>query len=72
MSKEELINELEEMLETDEGALEESTILEDVEEWDSLAKLSLMAFAKKEFSVALTASQIKEFVTVADICNALL
>lgn len=72
MSKEELIAELEEMLEIDEGTLMESTVLEDIEEWDSLAKLSLVALAKKELSVTLTASKIKEFVTVEDICKELL
>ncbi len=72
MSKEELLSQLEELMETDEGVLEETTVLDDLDEWDSLAKLSLMAFAKKEFSISLTASQIKEFKTVTDICNALL
>ena len=72
MSKEKLIKKLEEILEMEEGELEETTLLEDVEEWDSLAKLSLIAFVKKEFSISLTANQIKEFKTVADICNMLL
>lgn len=72
MSKEDLITKLEEIMETDEGILNENTILADVEEWDSLSKLSLMAFVKKEFSISLTANQIKEFITVADICNTLL
>lgn len=72
MSKEKLIKKLEEILEMEEGELEETTVLEDVEEWDSLAKLSLIAFVKKEFSISLTANQIKEFKTVADICNMLL
>ena len=70
MSREELIKELEEILETEE-TLDESTLLEDIEEWDSLAKLSLMAFAKKEFTKTLTAEQIKSFATVKDICDAL-
>lgn len=72
MSKEKLIKKLEEILEMEGGELEETTVLEDVEEWDSLAKLSLIAFVKKEFSISLTANQIKEFKTVADICNMLL
>ncbi len=71
MSKEELIQELTEMMETD-MELAEDTVLDDIEEWDSLTKLSLMAFAKKEFDKNLTAGQIRDFTTVGDICNALL
>lgn len=72
MDKSTLIEMLEEILETEEGVLSEETVLEDLEEWDSLGKLSLMAMAKKECDKSLTATEIREFVTVNDICNALL
>lgn len=71
MSKDELIEELVDMMETEEE-LSADTVLEEIDEWDSLAKLSLMAFAKKKFDYNLTAAQIREFVTVDDICNLLL
>lgn len=72
MNNKEIIEKLEEeILELDEGALDLQTELSDLEEWDSLAKLSLMAWARKDFDKVLTAQQIKEFVTVEDICKAL-
>ncbi len=71
MSKEEVIVKLIEVIETDMD-INESTVLEDIEEWDSLAKLSLMAVAKTDFGKKLTSEQIRSFVTVDDICNALL
>lgn len=73
MDNKEIIAKLEEeVLELDEGTLELSTELLSLEEWDSLSKLSLMAWARKELGITLTAQQIKEFVTVEDICKALM
>lgn len=72
MEKREIIDLLEETLEVEEGSLNEDSILADIDEWDSLAKLSLMALAKKDFSKTLTAEQIKNFATVKDICEALI
>ncbi len=71
MTKERIIEDLVEIMETDDE-LRLDTELDSIEEWDSLAKLSLMAYAKKEFDYNLTASQIREFVTVDDICKTLL
>lgn len=70
MTKEQLIEELMDIMETDEE-LTETTVLADVDEWDSLAKLSLMAMAKKECKVSLTAAEVKGFITVQDILDAL-
>lgn len=73
MDNKEIISKLEEeVLELDEGTLELGTELLSLEEWDSLSKLSLMAWARKECDITLTAQQIKEFVTVEDICKALM
>ena len=58
---------LEDMLELDEGALTLETALEDVEEYDSMAKLSLIVLMEDEFGVKLTGDVIKGFETVGDI-----
>lgn len=71
MSEEKIIEMLEDIMEVDEGTLKMDTILADIEEWDSLSKLSLMALAKKEFSKTLSAENIREMETVADIYHAL-
>lgn len=60
---------LEEMLELDEGTLTPDTELDDIEEWDSLAKLSLIVLVDEECGKKLTGAEIKEFNTVGDILN---
>lgn len=57
------------IFELDEGDLSEGTKLEDLECWDSMAKLSLIVLMDDEFDKRLTGEQIREFVTVGDILN---
>jgi acyl carrier protein len=58
---------LEETWELDEGTLAVDTVLADVEEYDSMAKLSLIVLMDDEFGVKLTGEIIKGFETVEDI-----
>ena len=58
---------LEDMLELDEGALTEDMELDDIDEYDSLAKLSLIVLMEDEFGVKLTGDVIRGFETVGDI-----
>lgn len=67
MTVEEKIVFLQDIMDVEEGVLTEDTILADVEEWDSLATLSLLAEMRKRFGIQLTTSEIKEFETVSDI-----
>ncbi len=67
MTSQEKIALLEETLEIDEGSLREDTLLEDVDEYDSIAKLSLIVMMDAEFGVKLTGDMIKGFQTVGDI-----
>ena len=67
MSDQEKIAMLEEAWEMDEGALKAETVLDDVEEYDSMAKLSLIVLMDDEFGVKLTGDVIKGFETVGDI-----
>lgn len=69
MTNVEKIAMLEEAMDLDEGTLNLDSVLEDFEEWDSLSKLSLLAFAKKDFGISLSADDIKNFVTVKDVCD---
>ena len=67
MTEKEKLTLLEETLEVDEGTLSPETMLEDVEEYDSMTKLSLIVMMDDEFNKKLTSDMIKSFVTVADI-----
>lgn len=69
MTEMEKLELLEELMELDEGVLTKDTILDDLEEWDSLTKLSLMAAVKKNFSKNLTVSELKQFKSVGDILS---
>ena len=59
----------EEILEADEGTLKVEDRLEDIDEWDSMSKLYLVSYVKKEMNKRLTVDEIKNFQTVQDICD---
>lgn len=69
MTKEEKIALLEDMLELESGALAPETELSSIDEYDSMAKLSLIVLMDDEFSKKLSGEQIREFKTVQDILN---
>lgn len=60
---------LEEMMDLDEGSLSPETVLNDIDEWDSLAKLSLIVLVDEQYGKKLAGDQIKAFVTVKDILD---
>lgn len=58
---------LEETLDTDEGVLTPETDLSELEQWDSIAMLSLIAMLDEEFDKTITGKELKALKTVADI-----
>ncbi len=68
MTSEEKLAMLEDVMDLDEGELTDESVLDDIEEWDSLSVLTLISEMKKRFDISLSTQQIKEFKTVADIC----
>ena len=69
MTNAEKIAKLEETWEMDEGTLTEDTVLEDVEEFDSMGKLSLIVLCDDEFSKKLNGETIRGVKTVKDILD---
>ena len=69
MSDAEKISLLEEAWELDEGAIDAETVLEDLEEYDSMGKLSLIVLCDDEFGKKLSGDTIKSFRTVKDILD---
>ena len=69
MTQEEKLALLEDMLELDNGSLRPETALAEIEEYDSMAKLSLIVLMDDEFSKKLTGEQIREFKTIQDILD---
>ena len=69
MTQEEKMALLEDMLELDGGTLKPETELVSIEEYDSMAKLSLIVLMDDECGKKLTGEQIREFKTVQDILD---
>lgn len=68
MNKEEFLTEMVEVLQTEEK-LSFDTILDDLEEWDSLSVMATMAFLEKSFGVKTTIKDYKEMKTIGDIAK---
>ncbi|MCI9364944.1 MAG: acyl carrier protein [Oscillospiraceae bacterium] len=69
MSEKEKLAKLEEILELEEGELRPEMELEDVDNYDSMAKLSLIVLMDDDFGKKLTGDNIKGFKTVQDILD---
>ena len=54
---------------TDASSIKSDTVFRDLDEWDSLTALSLIAMADDEYSVKLTGEDIKASITLQDIFN---
>jgi acyl carrier protein len=51
-------------------ALTESTKFRDLNEWDSMHALSLMAMVDEQYKIKLSPTEIKEAITIGDIFKA--
>ena len=71
MSEREKLALLEDMLELDEGELTTEKELDDIDEYDSMAKLSLIVLFDEECSKKLTGEEIRTFKTIGDILAAM-
>ena len=71
MTDKEKIALLEDLFDVDEGTLSPETSLDEIEEYDSMTKLSLIVMAEDEFGVKLDSAALKNFKTVGDVLAAL-
>lgn len=69
MELKEKLSLIEEAIDTEEGSLTPETLLSDVEEWDSIAALSLIVMLDEEFEKTITGDEIRTLVTVDDILS---
>lgn len=67
MTDEKKLELLEDMLELDSGTLEPETVLEDLDEWDSVAVISFIALVDDEFDKVIKGTSVREQKTVADL-----
>ena len=69
MAREKLVSLIEDTLELESGSLKAETKLEDVEAWDSIAVISLIAIVDEHYGKTVSAVDISKFRTVGDILN---
>ncbi len=60
---------LAETLEVETDEISEDTALTDLDNWDSMTKLSLIVMFDDEFGKKITSEDIKKMVTVKDILD---
>lgn len=68
MNKAEFLKNMQEILQIDEE-LSLDTQLNKLEEWDSLSKITTLAFLDREFSITMLVSEIEDFKTIEDIAK---
>ncbi len=69
MTQEEFITELEDILSLEEGELTINSNLKELEDWDSLAIISVIALVDKKIGKKVNVLALKECVSVADLIN---
>ncbi len=69
MNKQEFLNALEEILELDNNTLKGDEVLMDLEQWDSLAFLSVIAMADETFNIVIQGDKLEEINTIGDLVN---
>jgi len=67
MEKEIFFKELLECMEIDPVDITEDTVFRQLEDFDSMAIMSIVAFADEKFGKTLAAEQLKEMKTVGDL-----
>ena len=63
------IKKLEELFEMQEGTLKADTRLEDLEEWDSMTRLSFIVMMEDDYGKKFSRAEILDFKTVQDILD---
>ena len=66
MSKEEFLVQMQDVLQT-ETELTMETVLDELDEWDSLSMMATMAFLDKNFGIKLKIVDLKALTTMGDI-----
>jgi acyl carrier protein len=69
MTNREKISLIEETLEQEPNSLNENSSVDSIENFDSMAKLTLIVLCDDEFNKKLTGEQLREFKTIKDILD---
>lgn len=61
-----------ELFEDDNIVLTDGTTAKDIEDWDSLAHLELIATVEAEFKIHFTLGEINSFANVGEMCSCII
>ena len=67
MKKDSFFKEFAEYLEFEDVELKEDTNLNSIDEYDSLAQMSIIAFADEKFNIKLSAEQLRNITTIKSL-----
>jgi acyl carrier protein len=67
MNQQEFLRAFEQVLEMPDGSLEETSKLDDLESWDSVAMVTLMSMVEEKCGVQLSPRRIASCATVEDV-----
>jgi acyl carrier protein len=67
MNKTEFLCAIDEILELEAGTLQGDEVLADLDDWDSLAFLSVIAMADEQFDIVIQGEQLEQLTTVDDL-----
>ena len=68
MKKTDFVEELIEIMEREE-AISEDMLLDDIEEWDSLARITFLSFLEFEFGLTVASDDVKKCIKVSDLMD---
>ena len=68
MTKEEFMEQMQDVLQTD-AELTADTVLADLDEWDSLSIMATMAFLDKNFGVRIKLADFREIKTLGEVAR---
>ena len=69
MKKDEFISKIEEIMDLKKNSLNSDSLLNLIQSWDSMSKLSLIVFLDDNFSLKISSKTINEFKTVKDLLD---
>lgn len=67
VKKKDILSLIEKIFEIDEGLLREESVLKDIDAWDSLGVLNLVALVDEKVGVVLSPNDLEKCQTLADI-----
>ena len=63
------LKKLEQLFEMQEGTLRPDTLLKDLEEWDSITRLSFVVMMEDDYGKKVTRTEVMNYKTVSDILD---